>query len=163
RLRIFELRSALPEREELDGLLHRSIQFYNPAKERCTLRLDPLEPEPLGADEIGVLVVERSGERRPAAERWWRHETGAAAGVGEGGGGRARAATAEPGPESEGKEDHVMNGWCADKTWREECGIFGAFGVPRAAEIVGLGLHALQHRGQESTGIVSCDPLGEFH
>ena len=56
-----------------------------------------------------------------------------------------------------------MNGWSPDKTWREECGIFAAFGVPRAAEIVGLGLHALQHRGQESTGIVSCDPLGEFH
>jgi amidophosphoribosyltransferase len=56
-----------------------------------------------------------------------------------------------------------MNGWSAEKTWREECGIFAAWGVPRAAEIVGLGLHALQHRGQESTGIVSCDPLGEFH
>jgi amidophosphoribosyltransferase len=47
--------------------------------------------------------------------------------------------------------------------WREECGVFAAIGVPRAAEVVGLGLHALQHRGQESTGIVSCDPLGEFH
>jgi amidophosphoribosyltransferase len=56
-----------------------------------------------------------------------------------------------------------MTGWSTDKTWREECGIFAAYGVPRAAEIVGLGLHALQHRGQESTGIVSCDPLGEFH
>ena len=56
-----------------------------------------------------------------------------------------------------------MNGWSPDKTWREECGVFAAYGVPRAAEIVGLGLHALQHRGQESTGIVSCDPLGEFH
>jgi amidophosphoribosyltransferase len=47
--------------------------------------------------------------------------------------------------------------------WREECGVFAAIGVPRAAEVVRLGLHALQHRGQESTGIVSCDPLGEFH
>jgi amidophosphoribosyltransferase len=56
-----------------------------------------------------------------------------------------------------------MQGWSADKTWREECGVFAAIGVPRAAEIVGLGLHALQHRGQESTGIVSCDERGEFH
>ena len=56
-----------------------------------------------------------------------------------------------------------MSGWSADKTWREECGIFAAVGVPRAAEVVCLGLHALQHRGQESTGIDSCDPLGEFH
>jgi amidophosphoribosyltransferase len=36
-------------------------------------------------------------------------------------------------------------------------------GVPHAAEVVGLGLHALQHRGQESTGIVSCDERGDFH
>ncbi|MBI1798394.1 MAG: amidophosphoribosyltransferase [Candidatus Eisenbacteria bacterium] len=56
-----------------------------------------------------------------------------------------------------------MTGWTADKTWREECGVFAAIGVPRAAEVVGLGLHALQHRGQESTGIVSCDERGEFH
>ena len=47
--------------------------------------------------------------------------------------------------------------------WREECGVFAAVGVPRAAEVVGLGLHALQHRGQESSGLVSCDERGEFH
>ena len=57
----------------------------------------------------------------------------------------------------------MMSGWSPDKTWREECGVFGAVGVPRAAEIVCLGLHALQHRGQESAGIVSCDEKGEFH
>ncbi|MBI1795920.1 MAG: amidophosphoribosyltransferase [Candidatus Eisenbacteria bacterium] len=56
-----------------------------------------------------------------------------------------------------------MNGWSPDKTWREECGVFAAVGIPRAAETVGLGLHALQHRGQESTGIVSCDERGDFH
>ena len=56
-----------------------------------------------------------------------------------------------------------MQGWSADKCWREECGVFAAVGVPRAAEVVGLGLHALQHRGQESSGLVSCDERGEFH
>jgi amidophosphoribosyltransferase len=56
-----------------------------------------------------------------------------------------------------------MLGWTRDKTWREECGVFAAIGVPRAAEVVGLGLHALQHRGQESSGLVSCDDQGEFH
>ena len=56
-----------------------------------------------------------------------------------------------------------MQGWTPDKTWNEECGVFAAIGVPRAAEVVSLGLHALQHRGQESTGIVSCDERGEFH
>jgi amidophosphoribosyltransferase len=40
---------------------------------------------------------------------------------------------------------------------REECGVFGIFGHPDAATIVALGLHALQHRGQEAAGIVSFD------
>ncbi|MEO5617542.1 MAG: amidophosphoribosyltransferase [Candidatus Eisenbacteria bacterium] len=54
-------------------------------------------------------------------------------------------------------------GWSPDKAWREECGIFAAVGVPRAAEVVCLGLHALQHRGQESSGLVVTDEHGEFH
>ena len=36
---------------------------------------------------------------------------------------------------------------------REECGVFGIFGHPDAAAITALGLHALQHRGQEAAGI----------
>ena len=56
-----------------------------------------------------------------------------------------------------------MNGWSPDKAWNDECGVFAAVGVPRAAEVVRLGLHALQHRGQESSGIVSSDNSGEFH
>jgi amidophosphoribosyltransferase len=55
-----------------------------------------------------------------------------------------------------------MASWSAETTWREECGVFAAVGLPRAAEAVYLGLHALQHRGQESTGIVACDEAGEF-
>jgi amidophosphoribosyltransferase len=39
----------------------------------------------------------------------------------------------------------------------EECGIFGIFGHPDAAAHTALGLHALQHRGQEAAGIVSYD------
>jgi len=39
----------------------------------------------------------------------------------------------------------------------EECGVFGIFGHPDAANLVYLGLYALQHRGQESAGIVSSD------
>ncbi len=56
-----------------------------------------------------------------------------------------------------------MSGPAGVRAWREECGVFAAVGVPRAAEVTALGLHALQHRGQESTGIVSCDADGEFH
>ena len=37
----------------------------------------------------------------------------------------------------------------------EECGVFGIFGVPDAANLVYYGLHALQHRGQEGCGIVA--------
>ncbi len=40
---------------------------------------------------------------------------------------------------------------------REECGVFGIFGHPDSAAITALGLHALQHRGQEAAGIVSYD------
>lgn len=37
------------------------------------------------------------------------------------------------------------------------CGVFGIFGHPNAAELTYYGLYALQHRGQESAGIVACD------
>ncbi len=40
---------------------------------------------------------------------------------------------------------------------REECGIFGVIGTPEAAAMTALGLHALQHRGQEAVGIISWD------
>ena len=45
---------------------------------------------------------------------------------------------------------------------REECGVFGVIGHPDAAAITALGLHALQHRGQEAAGIVSFDGT-RFH
>jgi amidophosphoribosyltransferase len=44
-----------------------------------------------------------------------------------------------------------------DDHLREECGVFGVFGHAEAAALVALGLHALQHRGQEAAGIVSYD------
>ena len=44
-----------------------------------------------------------------------------------------------------------------DDKLKEECGIFGVFGHPDAAALTALGMHALQHRGQESAGIVSFD------
>jgi amidophosphoribosyltransferase len=40
------------------------------------------------------------------------------------------------------------------------CGIFGVQGLPRAASVVHLGLYSLQHRGQESAGIVAIDDDG---
>ena len=44
-----------------------------------------------------------------------------------------------------------------DREVKEMCGIFGIFGHPEASNITYLGLYALQHRGQESCGIVSSD------
>jgi amidophosphoribosyltransferase len=41
--------------------------------------------------------------------------------------------------------------------FHDECGVFGVYGHPDAAALTALGLHALQHRGQESAGIVAYD------
>ncbi|AWD20823.1 amidophosphoribosyltransferase [Fuscovulum blasticum] len=46
---------------------------------------------------------------------------------------------------------------------KEECGIYGVIGLANASNFVALGLHALQHRGQEAGGIVSYDPEGGFN
>ena len=52
--------------------------------------------------------------------------------------------------------------WLEEDRLHEECGVFGIFNHPDAAALTALGLHALQHRGQEAAGIVSFD--GEhFH
>ena len=49
-----------------------------------------------------------------------------------------------------------------DDSFHEECGVFGVWNVPDAAAVTALGLHALQHRGQESAGIVAFDG-DKFH
>ena len=49
-----------------------------------------------------------------------------------------------------------------DDTLREECGVFGIYNNRDAAVLTALGLHALQHRGQEAAGIVSFD-VDHFH
>ncbi|HLE26382.1 MAG TPA: class II glutamine amidotransferase, partial [Thermodesulfobacteriota bacterium] len=45
---------------------------------------------------------------------------------------------------------------------KEECGVFGIYGHPEAANLTYLGLHALQHRGQESAGIVTSNGTNLF-
>ncbi len=49
-----------------------------------------------------------------------------------------------------------------DDKLHEECGVFGVWGADGAAAMTALGLHALQHRGQEASGITSFDGK-EFH
>jgi len=59
---------------------------------------------------------------------------------------------------SQAPDDDVFD----DDKMHEECGVFGIWNHPDASAVTALGLHALQHRGQEATGIVSFD--GEhFH
>ncbi|UCC43101.1 MAG: amidophosphoribosyltransferase [Candidatus Zixiibacteriota bacterium] len=48
-----------------------------------------------------------------------------------------------------------------DEMVHDNCGVFGIFGHSRAAELAYLGLYALQHRGQESAGIITSD-RGKF-
>src|SRR5881398_722462 len=43
--------------------------------------------------------------------------------------------------------------------FREECGVIAIYAHPEAEKLAYLGLHALQHRGQESAGIVTCDGM----
>ena len=76
RARLVEITGSARSREQVDALLHASTQVYNPHKERCTLRAGAADPLP-GPDRAEYVVVwERDGDRRPAVERWWRHETG---------------------------------------------------------------------------------------
>jgi amidophosphoribosyltransferase len=56
----------------------------------------------------------------------------------------------------------IPGGRLPDDRLREECGVFGVFGHDDAAALTALGLHALQHRGQEAAGIVSFDGA-HFH
>ena len=73
--------------------------------------------------------------------------------------------TAEPCPAcavASAQPDAAASSDLDDDHFKDECGVFGVFGHPDAAATAALGLHALQHRGQEACGIVSFD--GEhFH
>jgi amidophosphoribosyltransferase len=57
---------------------------------------------------------------------------------------------------------HLTTNPFDDDKLREECGVFGVSGADGAAAMVALGLHALQHRGQEAAGITSYDGH-DFH
>lgn len=50
-----------------------------------------------------------------------------------------------------------------DSMIHDNCGVFGVFGSSRAADLTYFGLYSLQHRGQESAGIVTRDKEGAIH
>jgi amidophosphoribosyltransferase len=74
--------------------------------------------------------------------------------------GKGSSRTAEP--NDAGAANMMTTHPFDDDKLREECGIFGVHGADGASAIVALGLHALQHRGQEAAGITSWDGH-EFH
>ena len=49
-----------------------------------------------------------------------------------------------------------------DDKFHDACGVFAVYGHPEAAKLTYLGLYALQHRGQESAGIVTTDGFRLF-
>lgn len=49
------------------------------------------------------------------------------------------------------------------KAWHDECGVFGVWNYPQASRLAYLGLYAIQHRGQESAGIVTLDGQSHHH
>ncbi len=55
------------------------------------------------------------------------------------------------------RDDDDDDRFSDDDHFHDECGVFGIYGHPEASNLTYLGLHALQHRGQESAGIVTSD------
>jgi amidophosphoribosyltransferase len=55
------------------------------------------------------------------------------------------------------RPEHALATPIEDDHFHDQCGVFGVFDHPEAANMTYLGLHALQHRGQESAGIVTTD------
>jgi len=64
---------------------------------------------------------------------------------------------AAPSRGAPGVAGDIDTGWGDDDKLHEECGVFGVWNHGDAAALTALGLHALQHRGQEATGIVAHD------
>ncbi len=60
------------------------------------------------------------------------------------------------------EKPYPTQNWTEDDHFHDECGVVGVFGHPEASNLAYLGLYALQHRGQESAGIVSADE-GRLH
>jgi amidophosphoribosyltransferase len=69
---------------------------------------------------------------------------------------KRRLVVLDPVPVPSGSE-HLRSGDVDDDHFHDQCGVFGVFDHPEAANMTYLGLHALQHRGQESAGIVTTD------
>jgi amidophosphoribosyltransferase len=69
---------------------------------------------------------------------------------------KRRLVVLDPVPASSGERSSAAS-LLEDDHFHDQCGVFGVYDHPEAANLTYLGLHALQHRGQESAGIVTTD------
>ena len=135
-----------------------------------------------GESASRVVVSVAAGAQRPSCWRWPRRAGVPAASIGDVGGDRIRIvgrrahgrrrAAGRCGADLVDGDRAVLRatprdcvkpytGSCRGTSmfdkFRDECGVFGIFGHPEAANLTYLGLYALQHRGQESAGIAASD------
>ncbi|MCJ8355583.1 amidophosphoribosyltransferase, partial [Novacetimonas hansenii] len=76
---------------------------------------------------------------------------------------RTRLHAASDNSPTQSERDDIAAQWRHDDDKpHEECGVFGVWNINDASALTALGLHALQHRGQEASGIVSYDGT-RFH
>src|SRR5271166_4023440 len=120
--------------------------------------------------EEGRIIDGREHSRQAETRRAYQQER-AAAGARGAGGDPQTMIDWRPDASNESSEDAIDRTFepadapgpdLEEDRLHEECGVFGIFGHPDAAAIVALGLHALQHRGQEAAGIVAFDGM-RFH
>ena len=94
------------------------------------------------------------GDERDASERVHEGRQRSAVRTLVGRSGRASGRALEAPAVSDERSDGHDHG---DDHFHDQCGVFGIWGAPQASNLAYLGLHALQHRGQEAAGIVSSD------
>ncbi len=117
--------------------------------------------------DASATLLEQAGPLQPGARQFGTRQAGSQQGAAQEAGGHLastkRGAAHQAGTAGQHRLTVLPEPATEDDdTLHEECGVFGVWNVVDAAAVTALGLHALQHRGQEATGIVSYDGT-RFH